>query len=126
VLVEATVIGTALGIAEERIHLQAGQPPLREEGYCAMLTDEGHCRIYRNHPIICRTHGFPLRYEENLVTVCDKNFTERNPHETAIIDMQDINTALFNANFNYCRQMGLSPMARVAIDRIYELMKTLK
>ena len=126
VLVEAAVIGKALGIAEERIFLQAGQPPLYEEGACAMLTEDGLCRIYRNHPIICRTHGFPLRYEENQITICYKNFLVREPHESAIIDMQDINTQLFNANFNYCRQRGLSPMARVAIDRIYELMKTLK
>ena len=126
VLVEATVIGKAFGIEEERIHLQAGQPPLHDEGSCAMLTEDGHCRIYRHHPIICRTHGFPLRYEENQITVCYKNFLVREPHESAIIDMQDINTALFNANFNYCRQRGLSPMARVAIDRIYELMKTVE
>ena len=126
VLVEAAVIGDAYGISEERIFLQAGQPPLQEEGNCAMLTEDGLCRIYKTHPILCRTHGFPLRYEENQLTVCYKNFLVREPHESAIVDMQDINTALFNANFNYCRQRGLNPMARVSIDRIYELMKTIK
>ena len=91
-----------------------------------MLTEEGLCRIYKNHPILCRTHGFPLRYEDNQLTVCYKNFLVREPHESAIVDMQDINTALFNANFNYCMQRGLNPMARVSLDRIYELMKTIK
>lgn len=121
VLVEAVIIGKALGIPEERIQLQAGQPPLSDEGRCAMLTDDGLCKIYKNHPIICRTHGFPLRYDDNQISVCYKNFLVKIPHESAIIDMEDINTALFNANFDYCRKRGLNPMARVAMDRIAEL-----
>jgi Fe-S-cluster containining protein len=126
VLVEAAVIGESLGIAEERIHLQAGQPPLREKGPCAMLTDDRLCLIYKNHPIICRTHGFPLRYDDHQITVCYQNFLVRIHHESAIIDMEDINTALFNANFDYCRQRGLNPMARVALDRIHELAQIIK
>ena len=125
VMVEAAVIGKSLGIDEDRIYLQAGQPPLREEGKCAMLTDERLCYIYKNHPIICRTHGFPLRYDNHQITVCYQNFLVRAPHESALIDMEDINTALFNANFDYCRHRGLNPMARVAMDRIFELWKTI-
>ena len=122
VLVEAVVIGEALGIPEERILLQAGQPPLSEEGACAMLDEEGLCRIYKHRPILCRTHGLPLRYGDDEIMVCYKNFLVDEPHESAIIDMQDINTQLFNANFDYCRRRGLNPMARVALDRIYQLM----
>jgi len=126
VLVEAVVIGETMGIPEERILLQAGQPPLHEEGTCSMLTEDGLCRIYKQHPIICRTHGLPLRYGEDEIMVCYKNFLVEEPHETAIIDMQDINTQLFNANFDYCRRRGLNPMARVAVDRIFELMKSIE
>jgi Fe-S-cluster containining protein len=126
VLVEAVVIGESLKIPEERILLQAGQPPLTEEGSCAMLTLDGLCRIYKHHPILCRTHGLPLRYEENEIIICYKNFLVREPHESALIDMQDINTQLFNANFDYCRKRGLNPMARVAIDRIFQLMTEIK
>jgi uncharacterized protein len=125
VLVEAVVIGESLGIPEERILLQAGQPPLSEEGTCPMLTEDNLCRIYKRHPIICRTHGLPLRYEEDKVFVCYKNFWAGDPHESAIIDMQDINTQLFNANFDFCRRRGLNPMARVAIDRIFQLMTSI-
>jgi Fe-S-cluster containining protein len=126
VMVEAVVIGESLGIPEERIQLQAGQPPFVEEGPCAMLTEEGLCKIYRNHPIICRTHGFPLRYDDDQITVCYKNFQVRTPHESAIIDMEEVNTALFNANFDYCRRQGLNPMARVAMDRIDALFAAIK
>ncbi len=125
VLVEAVVIGESLGISEERILLQAGQPPITEQGVCSMLTDEGTCRIYKHHPILCRTHGLPLRYGENEIMLCYKNFLADDPHESAIIDMQDINTRLFNVNLDYCRKRGLNPMSRVAIDRIFQLMMSI-
>ena len=125
VLVEAVVIGESMGIPEERILLQAGQLPLTEEGACAMLTEDGLCRIYKHHPILCRTHGLPLRYDDNNIMACYKNFLVEEPHDSAIIDMQDVNTQLFNANFDYCRKRGLNPMARVAIDRIFQLMQSI-
>lgn len=34
------------------------------EGMCAMLDDEGACRIYAHRPYVCRTQGLPLRWLE--------------------------------------------------------------
>ena len=62
VMVEAVVLGLALDIPEERIHLQAGQPPFSEEGSCALLSPDKLCTVYATRPLICRTHGLPLQY----------------------------------------------------------------
>lgn len=36
------------------------------EGACAMLDADGACRIYEARPYVCRTHGYPLRWIEEV------------------------------------------------------------
>ncbi len=123
VMVEAVVLGTAFNISEERIHLQAGQPPLYDEGYCALLAKDNLCLAYGKRPIICRTNGLPLKYPGHRNAIfCEKNFISQIPHKSTILDMTNTETALFAANLDYCRKAGLNPMARVAIDRLASLM----
>jgi len=121
VLVEAVILGKALGIEVERVHLQAGQPPLREDGRCVLLDGDNRCMIYQNRPLICRTQGMPLKYPDAEVSVCDLNFVGLEPHHSAVFDMDSLETALFAANLDYCQHMGLHPMSRVAIDRLAQL-----
>jgi hypothetical protein len=122
VVVEAIVIGRALNIAEERILLQAGQPPLHTQGRCTLLGSDELCSIYPARPLICRTHGLPLRYPDTPeLSLCEKNFGTSTPHNSAILEMSNVETALFAANLDYCRRNGLNPMARVALDRLASL-----
>ncbi|MCP4675261.1 MAG: YkgJ family cysteine cluster protein [Deltaproteobacteria bacterium] len=121
VMIEAVAIGVAYGIDAERIHLQAGQPCLQTEGRCHLLNDNDLCTIYENRPLVCRTHGLPLDYSDKDntgVTYCEKNFISRAPHRSAVLDMTNLETALFAVNLDYCRKLGLNPMARVTIDRL--------
>lgn len=119
VMVEAVVIGESLGIEEDRILLQAGQPPLSTEGTCAMLDEDELCLIYGAHPVICRTHGLPLHnVGDDYISICDKNFLYEAPHISAVLDVGNMETSLFAVNLDYCRKRGLNPMARVSIDRI--------
>ncbi len=122
VMVEAIAVGRALGIEVDRILLQAGQPPLHTEGKCALLGPDNLCRAYEARPIICRTHGLPLLYpDQEGLTICEKNFHEVTPHNSAILDMSAVETALFAANLDFCRRHGYNPSARVAIDRLASL-----
>ena len=121
VMIEAVSIGVAHGIDAERIHLQAGQPCLQTEGRCHLLNNDDLCTIYEERPLICRTHGLPLDYsdtDDTGVTYCEKNFVSRAPHRSAVLDMTNLETALFAVNLDYCRKTGLNPMARVALDRL--------
>lgn len=50
---------------------------------CAALTPEGRCSIYAARPIVCRSHGAPIRMRDErslpVVIACEDNFTERGP-----------------------------------------------
>lgn len=122
VMVEAVALGQFLGVHPERVYLQAGQPPLQEEGGCALLDEDGRCRAYGVRPLICRTQGMPLLYpDRDGISTCELNFVGLEPHGSAIFDMENLETALFAANLDYCRKVGLHPTSRVAIDRLVEL-----
>ncbi len=124
VMIEAVALGRAYGIDEERILLQAGQPPFRTEGRCALLSADDLCRVYPTRPLICRTHGLALLYpEEETIRFCKKNFISQSPHRSAVLDVANMETALFAVNLDYCQREGLNPMARVAIDRLAVLLE---
>ena len=45
---------------------------------CAALGDDDRCRIYAARPIVCRSHGAPIKLGAS-VTACHRNFTARGP-----------------------------------------------
>ena len=57
----------------------AAEDPTR----CAALEQDGRCAIYRARPLVCRSHGLPIRMagERGLpvVSACQLNFTARGP-----------------------------------------------
>jgi Fe-S-cluster containining protein len=127
VMVEAVAIGRMFDIEPERVYLQAGQPSHFNTGRCAMLTADNLCGVYGERPLICRTHGLPLIYPESKeMTYCEKNFLSRAPHISAALDMNNLETALFAVNLDYCRKSGINPMSRVAIDRLAALVAAAK
>ena len=122
VLVEAVLVGRALGISEERVFLQTGQPPLTEKGACALLDASGSCAAYAERPLTCRIQGLPLRYPgQAALSVCPQNFVGMDPHQSSVFDLENLETALFAANLDFCQRAGLRPMSRVALDRLAQL-----
>lgn len=121
--VEAVSLGQFLGISHDRILLQAGQHPLNIEGRCVFLGESGECRVYEGRPIVCRTHGLPLEYpDEPDVVTCRYNFCLHPPHTSAILNMENVDTALFAVNLEFCRKTGVNPMCRISLDRIAQLL----
>jgi uncharacterized protein len=50
--------------------------------HCTALDAGGRCLIYTARPIVCRSHGAPIRLRESslpVVTACRDNFTARGP-----------------------------------------------
>lgn len=45
---------------------------------CGALGDDDRCRIYPARPVVCRSHGAPIRLG-GAVTACHRNFTARGP-----------------------------------------------
>ena len=122
VMVEAVLVGRALGISQERVFLQAGQPPLSERGACALIDASGSCAAYAERPLTCRVQGLPLKYPDDpVLSVCPLNFVGAEPHPSSVFDLEKLETALFAANLDFCQRAGLRPMSRVALDRLAQL-----
>ncbi|MCK3684851.1 YkgJ family cysteine cluster protein [Maribellus sp. YY47] len=54
-------------------------PPTNDEESCVFLKDH-QCTIYEERPIICRTHGLPLLFQNEdgdwVLSACELNFTD--------------------------------------------------
>jgi hypothetical protein len=50
---------------------------------CAALAPNGHCLIYQVRPIVCRSHGAPIRMRNEgslpVIQACPDNFTAHGP-----------------------------------------------
>jgi hypothetical protein len=49
---------------------------------CAALDASGRCAIYAARPVVCRSHGVPIRIRERslpVVQACHRNFAARGP-----------------------------------------------
>ncbi len=56
---------------------------------CAALDAGGRCRIYAARPIVCRSHGVPIRLRRGslpVVEACFRNFTRAEPAADCVLD----------------------------------------
>ncbi len=60
---------------------------------CAALDAEGRCRIYAARPLVCRTHGVPVRVE-GVVSACPRNFRGGMPDGDAVLEQATMSTLL--------------------------------
>jgi len=84
---------------------------------CAFLDSDGACSIYDARPILCRTHGLPLRmtaHEERRglriledVSVCELNFRERQPRPDEVLDAERVLALLFTVDRRFRALAGL-------------------
>jgi Fe-S-cluster containining protein len=89
--VEATAIlgEVARWPAARRRALAATGP----EDRCAALDDRGRCRIYDARPIVCRSHGVPIRMRRGslpVVEACPRNFTRTEPAPDCVLDQETL------------------------------------
>jgi uncharacterized protein len=68
---------------------------------CAALDANGRCMVYNARPIVCRSHGVPIRLRDArslpVVTSCDLNFTAAGPAAVAaelILDQETLSRTL--------------------------------
>lgn len=97
---------------EVRAQLRAG-----DEGRCSLLLPEGRCAVYTERPILCRSHGLPLRIEQQL-DVCPLNFVGEDlsalPPEQ-LLSVDAVTTVLVVVNQLYCQETGGEAGRRTAV-----------
>ena len=100
--VEAANLSKAVNALPDEVRLLlAGRIEWPENGPCPLLL-EGLCLVYRDRPVICRTHGLPLLMEvegARRIDCCPENFkgTGSLPGG-AVINLETLNSTLVAIN----------------------------
>ena len=107
------------------------KPPVQRPGACSFLDKEGACTIYPARPLVCRTHGLAMRMPkvmasvtegadtarrlkvlredgtggDDIVEVCQLNFTERAPDPADVIDATTQAMLLLTVNNRFTEQV---------------------
>jgi hypothetical protein len=66
---------------------------------CAALDAGGRCLIYAARPIVCRSHGAPIRMTaRSLPVMCFRNFTHETPDADCVIDQTTLSALVLAVN----------------------------
>jgi len=82
---------------------------------CAALDGQGRCSIYEARPLVCRSHGVPVRMGKSLPVVCHRNFTRSGPAAAdpdCILDQQTVSAILLAVNDGDDRRIDLAALIR--------------
>ncbi|MEZ4366172.1 MAG: YkgJ family cysteine cluster protein [Kofleriaceae bacterium] len=95
--IEAEVVDEAVAAlpapTRARLAARAAAPPGPR---CAALDDDDRCAIYAARPLVCRSHGLPIRGRDPrglpVVEACALNFTGAGPAAVPAADVLDQTT----------------------------------
>lgn len=126
--IEAEAIVEALAAlpAERRAEL-AERAKSGDPGVCPALDPDGRCAVYAARPLICRSHGLPIRFAPEhpralpVIDACPRNFAGRDlaslPPD-AVLDQATVSTILGALDAARAAERGRVPGERVEIEAI--------
>ena len=92
---------------------------------CPALDEGGRCAIYAHRPVICRTHGLPIRFTEEragrslpMLDACPKNFVGRDlagVSPASVMDQTTLSTILGALDAAHADETGRPRGERVGI-----------
>ena len=119
--VEASAIADEIATwpAERRTVLAANASA--SSANCAALDPSGRCLIYSVRPIVCRSHGAPIRLREGslpVVRACFRNFPGGPDQADAdcILDQQTLSALVLAVNGGDDRRHDLAELLESAAD----------
>jgi Fe-S-cluster containining protein len=93
---------------------------------CAALDPGGRCLIYQVRPIVCRSHGAPIRIEERhrregrmrrdslpVIESCYRNFTHTEPAPDCVIDQETLSALVLAVNSG---ELGREDLAELILS----------
>jgi uncharacterized protein len=124
---EASVIRDGLAglSAEERTRL-AHRAKQGAPGACPALEADGRCAIYAWRPLVCRSHGVPIRHREPdgaaALSACEKNFeggaTLPEVAPDCVLDQVTLSTMLGALDAAYADTQGAKRGERFRLDAL--------
>jgi uncharacterized protein len=63
------------------------------DDHCAALDAGGRCKVYEARPIVCRSHGAPIRMRKAslpVIEACFRNFTRTEPDPDCVLDQETL------------------------------------
>jgi uncharacterized protein len=93
--------------AEQRQSLATSGPT--DPDRCAALDPAGRCKIYEARPLVCRSHGVPIRMRQGslpVVQACHRNFTRTTPDPDCILDQATLSATLYAVDAAEARAAG--------------------
>ena len=88
-----------------RAHVAAWPVPRRRQlavvgpdDRCAALGPDDRCKIYDARPLVCRSHGVPIRLRRGalpVVEACHRNFRRTTPDADCVLDQATLSATLF-------------------------------
>jgi uncharacterized protein len=89
---------------------------------CAALEEDGRCAIYPARPLVCRSHGLPVRMTTErglpVVSSCHLNFTAGGPEAAdpdCILDQANLSLTLGAIARAHAGETGGDPAERVSL-----------
>ncbi len=96
-----------------------------DDGRCAALDPTGRCQIYAVRPMVCRSHGAPIRLRDArslpVVQACFRNFTARGPAAAdadCIVDQTTLSALLLAVDREHAATTGRDPGERLALAEV--------
>src|SRR5688572_21770798 len=86
---------------------------------CAALDAAGRCAIYDARPVVCRSHGAPIRMREGSLPVvrsCFRNFTQTEAAADCILDQQTLSALVLAVNAGSAERIDLATLLRELVD----------
>jgi Fe-S-cluster containining protein len=106
---ERSVRGTVRSSTAAALPPRAPRPGRAAPTGCVALDPQGGCRVYAARPLVCRSHGLPIRLREPgrlpVVTSCELNFVDGGAAATAPEDQLDqltLSTILAAVDQEHC------------------------
>jgi uncharacterized protein len=127
--IEAEVIREGLSaLPEARREELAIRAREAASNVCPALDPDRRCAIYEHRPIICRTHGLPIRFTEPhggrslpMLDACPKNFVGRDldaVSPASVMDQTTLSTILGALDAAHAAETGRARGERVAIAEL--------
>jgi uncharacterized protein len=87
------------------------------EQSCAALDPQGRCMVYQARPLVCRSHGLPVRMRDErslpVVTACDLNFVATGPDAVAsdlVLDQETLSRTLLAIHAGQSARVDLAEL----------------